>query len=58
MIAETGLVVHRLPALLPSESLVEKSKNLGNVELDILQVKVILVVLLHLKQIIQFQIQF
>ena len=37
-----------LPALLPRESLVQERKDLGDVELDVFQVEVILVVLLHL----------
>ncbi len=47
-----------LPGLLPSKALVEKSKNLGDVELDVFQVKVVLVVFLHLKEIVELEIEF
>ena len=54
---ECHRVIDRLPALLPSEALVEQSQDLGNVELDVFQVKFVLVILLHLEQVIQLQIQ-
>jgi hypothetical protein len=41
-----------LPSLLSREALVEKNKDFRHVELDVFEVKVFLVVLLHLKQII------
>jgi hypothetical protein len=41
-----------LPALLPCEPLVEQDKHLGDVELDVFQIKVFLVVLLHLEQVV------
>ncbi len=47
----------RLPSLLPSKSLVKKREHLGNVELDIFQVQVVLVVLLHLQKIVELEIQ-
>ena len=52
------VVIDRLPALLSSEALVEQSQHLWHVELDVFKVQVILVVLLHLKQVIQLEVQF
>lgn len=46
-----------LPALLASEALIQEHEHLGNVELDVLQIQVFLVVLLHLQQIVQLQVQ-
>lgn len=46
-----------LPPLLPGESLVEKRKDLGDVELDILQIQVILVVLLHFQKVIELEVE-
>lgn len=45
-------------SLLPCETLIEKSQYFGNIELDILQIKVLLAVLLHLKQVVELQIKF
>lgn len=47
-----GVVTRYLPALLPSESLVQKGKNFWYVELDILEVQLVLSVFLHLQEII------
>lgn len=58
-VAESRIVIiDHLPALLPREALVQQCQHLWHVELDIFQVKVILIVLLHLKQIIKLEIQF
>lgn len=46
-----------LPPLLPGKALVEQRKDLGDVELDIFQVKVVLVVLLHLEQIVELEVE-
>jgi hypothetical protein len=45
-----------LPSLLPCEALVKKNQDLRNVELDVFEIKVFLVVLLHLEQIVELQI--
>lgn len=49
--------VARLPTLLSCESLVQEGKDLGDVELDILQIQIILIVLLHLEQIVQLEVK-
>lgn len=46
-----------LPPLLPCEPLVQQRKHFRDVELDVLQVKVFLVVLLHLEQVVQFEVK-
>lgn len=47
-----------LPALLSRESLIQQSKNFGNVELNVLQIKIFLILLLHFEEIIKFEIEF
>lgn len=47
----------RSPALLPCEPTVQKVENLGDVELDIFKIEVFLIVLLHLEQIVKFEIE-
>lgn len=54
----TRLGVPALPSLLSRKSLVEQGKHLGYVELHVFQVKLILIILLHLKQIVQLKIEF
>lgn len=46
-----------LPALLTREAFVQKRKHLGDIELNIFQVKVFQAVLLHLEQIVEFEVQ-
>lgn len=46
-----------LPSLFAREALVEKNKHFRDVELDVLEVKVFLVVLLHFEQIVELEIQ-
>ena len=46
-----------LPALLPREALVQEGEHLGDVELDVFQVKIVLVVFLHFQQIVELEIQ-
>lgn len=59
LVAESRIVIiDHLPALLPREAFVQQRQDLWHVELDIFQVQVILIVLLHLKQIIKLEIQF
>jgi hypothetical protein len=41
-----------LPAFLASEALVEEVEHLGDVELDVLEVQILLIVLLHLEEIV------
>lgn len=49
-------VTSSLPALLPGESAVEKVQDLGHVELHVLKVQVFLIVLLHLKEIVELEV--
>ena len=46
-----------LPTLLPCESFVQQRQHLGDVELDILEIEILEVILLHLQQVIEFQVQ-
>lgn len=46
-----------LPSLLASEPLVKQRQNLGYVELDIFQIELVLVILLHFQKIIQLEIK-
>lgn len=46
-----------LPSLLPREPLVEECEYFRHVELDIFKIKVVLVVLLHLKQIVKLEVK-
>jgi hypothetical protein len=45
-------------SLLPCKPLIEKSQYLGNVELNILQIKVLLAIFLHFEQVIKLQVKF
>lgn len=45
------------PASLSRETLVEQREDFRHIELDVLQVQVFLALLLHLEQIVEFQIQ-
>jgi hypothetical protein len=57
-IQERGMVLsEHLSALLSGKPLVQQRQHLGHVELDVFQVEIFLVVLLHLQQIVQFEIQ-
>ena len=47
-----------LPAFLAGEALVEEVQDLGHVELDVLEVEVLLVILLHLEQVVELEIEF
>ena len=47
----------RSPALLSGEALVEKVEHLGDVELDVFQIQILLVVFLHFEKIIQFEVE-
>lgn len=42
-----------LPPLLPRETFVEQGKNLWYIELDVFEVKFILIVFLHLEEVIE-----
>jgi hypothetical protein len=46
-----------LPSLLSCEALVEEDEDFRDIELDVLEIKVFLVVLLHLEQIVELEIQ-
>ena len=50
-------VIH-LPSFLSGEALVEQSQDLGYIELDIFEVEVLLIVLLHFQQVIELQVEF
>lgn len=45
------------PALLSGKALVEQGQDLGDVELNVFQVQVVQVVLLHLQQVVELQIK-
>ena len=45
-----------LSSLLPCKSFVEQGKNFGDIELHIFQVKVVLAILLHFEQVVEFQV--
>lgn len=45
------------PTALACKSLVEQGKHLGHVELDVLEIEVFLVVLLHFEQIVELQVE-
>lgn len=47
-----------LPPLLSCEPLVQESEDFWYVELNILKIKIVLVVLLHLEQVVEFEIEF
>jgi hypothetical protein len=47
-----------LPALLARETLIQESKHLGNIELNVLEIELVLVVFLHLEEIIKLKIKF
>lgn len=51
------MTIYYLPALLPSEPLVQKGKNFRYVELDILEVQLVLSVLLHFQEIVELEIE-
>jgi len=59
IVAGTGLGAAKpLPALLSCKPFIQKRQYLRDIELDILQIKIFEVVLLHLKEIIKFEIEF
>lgn len=45
------------PPLFAGKPFVEQVEHFGNVELDVFEVKVLLVVLLHLEKIVEFQVK-
>lgn len=51
-----GLAFGRLPSLFACESLVQKCKDFRDVELHVFQIKIILVVFLHLKQVVELEV--
>ena len=52
-----AVVKRSLPPLLPREPLVKQREDLGDVELHVLQVQIVLVVLLHLEQVVEFEVE-
>ena len=46
-----------LPPLLARKALVEEGKHLGDIELNIFQVKILQVVLLHLEKVVEFEVK-
>jgi hypothetical protein len=47
-----------LPPFLSREAFIQKSQNLWYIELDVFEIKIFLVILLHLEQIIELQVKF
>jgi hypothetical protein len=45
-------------SLLPCKALIEEGQYFGNVKLDVLQIKVLLAIFLHLKQVVELEIEF
>lgn len=46
-----------LPPFLSCEALIKKSENFWYIELDIFQVEIFLIVLLHFKQIVKLEVK-
>lgn len=46
-----------LPPLLACKSFVQKGEHLGDIELDVFQVKVLQVVLLHLEKVVKLEVK-
>jgi hypothetical protein len=47
-----------LPPFLARKAFVEKREHLGDVELHVLKIEILLIVFLHLQQIVEFQVKF
>lgn len=45
------------PSLLAREALVQESKHFCDVELDVLEIEVLLTVLLHFEEIVEFEVE-
>lgn len=45
------------PSLLASKSLVEQCEHFGDIELHVFEIELILVVLLHLQQVVEFEVK-
>lgn len=58
LVLAVAIIGRNLPPLLPSKSLVEQCKDFGDVELDVFEIQLVLVIFLHLKQIIELEVQF
>jgi hypothetical protein len=57
VVESRGVVIDHLPALLASEALIQQCQHLWYVELDVFEIKIILVIFLHFEQIIQLEVQ-
>lgn len=55
--SESCMLNSSLPCPLSGEPFVEQSQDLGNVELYVFKVEILLSVLLHLEKIVQLEIQ-
>lgn len=47
-----------LPVLLPCEPLIKEGQYFWHIELHVFKVQLVVVVLLHLEKIVQFEVQF
>ena len=47
-----------LPSFLSRKALIEERQNLGNVELYVFEIEVLLVIFLHLEQVVELEVQF
>ena len=50
--------IHRSPPPLSREPLVQEGEDFADVELHVLEIEVLLVIFLHLKEIVKLEIQF
>lgn len=57
LVLAVAIIGRNLPPLLPSKSLVEQCKDFRDVELDVFEIQLVLVILLHLKQIIELEVE-
>jgi hypothetical protein len=58
LVLAVAIIGRNLPPLLPSKSLVEQRKDFGDVKLNVFEIQLVLVILLHLKQIIELEVEF
>lgn len=47
-----------LPTFLPSKPLIKQRKHLRDIELDVFKIEIFLVIFLHLKEIVELEIEF
>lgn len=58
LVLAVAIIGRNLPALLPSKSLIEQCKDFGDVKLNVFEIQLVLVIFLHLKQIIELEVEF